>query len=118
MPTVFRPAFNTIIGTVVAGGTLSNEINLADFGQSAGLITLTSATSAAVTFMVSDKPDSDSGVYVDLKDAAGNYSLGTQAGLFAVSGELLKPLAPYRFVRVKFGSAQTTGLRFTFVTKA
>lgn len=100
----------TYRGTILPTATLSSELDLA--GASAvGLIVTTSMTLGTLGFMVSDKPDAQSGVYRDLKGSDGaNVAVGPVSGTFAVSGAVLAALKGYRYVRIKTSSAQASGL--------
>lgn len=107
-----QPNPNQVNAAFTNNGTLTNEIDLVGYSI-VGLIVTGSMTNGTLGFMVSDLPDvpnrpgGQAGVYRDLKNADGsNVTIGAVSGQFAVSGEALKPLAPYRYVRIKSSVAQ------------
>ncbi len=104
-------------GTILPTGTLSSQIDTSGLSV-LGLI-IRNMTAGTLTAMVSDKPDAESGVFLDLKDNAGaNVVLAHGSGAFAVSSVALEPLAAYRYVRIKASAGQTTGAEVVLVMKA
>lgn len=104
---------NQYDGTVLNGGTISNEIQLGN-DVHFGLYGVFSVP-GTLTFEV--RPDTTFSK-ATLKDGA-NAAIGvTVNGTTAISGEVLKPLAPYNYVTVSVTPAQTSGAAFKFITKA
>ena len=107
---------NLLRGTILASGTLSAEIDLFDH-VAVGLI-YSGATNGTISFQVSHKPDAEGGTYVDLLGSNGvAVAVGPTAASGAVSGAVLEPLAPYRFVKVKLSIAQAGGVELLLPTK-
>lgn len=103
-------------GTINAGGTLSNEIQIGE-ATCFGLVVPAGATSSAFGWYVSDRSDADGGVYVPLYNASGAISHGTRSGGFAIDSISLQVLEGHRFVRLQTGSAQTSGIAFRLFGK-
>lgn len=102
-------------GTINGGGTITQEIDLGGFAT-VGLIATTSMAVGTLTFEVSDV---SGGTYSALKDGSGNaVSIGPVSGTFAVSGSVMIPLSPYRYVKIKTSSAQSPGVQFALPVKA
>lgn len=96
-------------GTILAGGTLSNVIDISD-AVLAGLIIETSAVNGTLTFQTAPTAD---GTYQTIKDKEGADEAVTLAsGTSAISGVHLNFLMPFRFIRIKSSVAQTNGLSF------
>jgi hypothetical protein len=110
-----------IYGTLNAGGTLSQEIDLGEWTLG-GLIAETSFGNGTLTFQVSSKADADGGLYVDLRgdqNAVYNPAGGAVSGTFALSSQsVVVALAGYRYVKIKSSIAQTSGVRFALPVKA
>lgn len=108
---------STWYGTILPTGTLSGQIDTSGLSI-LGLI-VRNVTSGTLSAMVSDKPDSAGGVYVDLQDSVGvPVAISSGSGAFAVSTLALEPLAAYRYVRIKLSVAQTTGAELIMPMKA
>lgn len=106
-----QPNPNQVYTSFTNNGTLTGEIDLVGYSIVGLKVAGGSFANGTLGFMVSDKPDEKSGVYVDLKNADGsNVAIGAVSGQFAVSGEALKPLAPYRYVRVKSSVNQASSV--------
>jgi len=108
-----------IPGTILAGGTVTAEIDLNGWGI-AGLMALDSMTLGTLTFQVAEKAQADGGAYVFLRDEStpnNNYSIGPISGQFALSGVKLAPLIPYRYCKIIVSSA-ASGLRLALPVKA
>lgn len=102
--------FNLLQGTVAAGGTLSSQFDLGEY-NTLGLLTDSNMVNGTLSFMVSDLPDSQGGVYKALYKSDGTVaSIGPVSGAAAISAIALAPIFPYRYVRVKFSIAQTNGV--------
>jgi hypothetical protein len=117
------PLYNTIYGTILAGGTLSSEFNLQGY-QLSGLIARSNSVNGTLGFMVSDLPDVPSrpgaaaGVYRTLYNNAGAaIAITAPSGQWGISSEYMLPLVGYQYVRVS-STAQTTGLALTLILKA
>lgn len=98
-------------GTILAGGTLSSQIDLGE-ATSFGLVVPTFVGTATFGWYAGDKSDSDGGVYVALKNASGAISHGSQTTGFAVDSVSLSVLQGHRFVRLHSSAAITSGLSF------
>lgn len=93
-------------GTILTNGTLSEEIPIMDF-EMVGLHVGSGWVNGTIGFQVADKSDADGGTYVDLLASNGAaVAVGPVSGGFAISGDVLKPLAPYHYVKVKSSIAQ------------
>lgn len=114
---ISQRATNSYHGTILPGGTLSSEIDLHGVTKF-GLIAIDNFVSGTLAFKVSDKSDADGGIYVDLlKVDASRVTTSAVANKFAISSDVLTPLAAYRYVRLETGAAQTNGTAFKLVTK-
>ncbi|MDD5001483.1 MAG: hypothetical protein PHO55_10940 [Thiomonas arsenitoxydans] len=110
-----RPA--VLNGTILPGGTLSSEIDTGEYGV-LGLIAATSFTNGTITFRVSNLSDAEGGAYVSLKNTDGDdKSFGPVSGTFALTGDDLSCLAPYRYVRIESSIAQSAGVSFILPVK-
>ena len=104
---------NIYDGTILTGGTISNQFDIADHshmgfygnGFTAGTITLQARPT-----------ESDDWADVVASDGS-PVSIGHGAGAFAVSAVVLQALSPYRLVRITT-EAQANGARVRFITKA
>lgn len=104
-------------GTILAGGTLSPEIDLGGM-FAAGLITASPAANGTLSFQVSPTPDNGTLTpYKDLASAGAVLSFTLPSAGLALGGVELQPLLPYRFVKLKSSVTQTNGLAFTIVAK-
>lgn len=109
--------WNTLQGTINAGGTLTGEIDLQGYTH-IGLMTATNMTAGTLSFEVANQSLASGGVYASLKDGSGVDVQIPGSDVFALSGEVMKVLAPYRYVRIKTSSAQTSGLLLKLPVKA
>lgn len=115
MPNVYIAGHytNQYDGTIQAGGTISQELDMPNethygfYGVFSVPGTLNFEVRPDATF---DK--------ATLVDGSGDPIAVTVSGTTAISGEVLKPLAPYRYVTVEVTPAQTDGALFRFITKA
>ena len=108
---------NLLRGTILAGGTLSGEIDLMGFTK-IGLL-YSGATNGTLGFQVAVKPDADGGTYYDLLGSNGvALAFGPSGASGAVSGVVLEPLQPYRYIKVKSSIAQATGVQLLLPVKA
>ena len=107
---------NTLQGTINVDGTLSNEIDVQGYTW-IGLMAVTDMTAGTLSFEVADFALGNGGVYATLKNASGADVQIPGEGKFAVSGDALLVLAPYRYVRIKTSSQQTGGLLFKLPVK-
>ena len=104
-------------GTINAGGTLSNEIDLGDASY-AGLIMTSTPVNGTITFQVAafsdNHPTLGSTVrYVDLYDDAGAIVSATlPSAKCAISSLIMAKVCGYRYVKIKTTPAQTNGLSF------
>lgn len=98
-------------GTINAGGTLSNEIDLGDMILS-GLIFSTTPVNGTITFQVASQADDGVNVrYVDLYDDAGAVVSATlPAAKCAISALITVKIAGYRYIKIKSSVQQTNGL--------
>ena len=117
------PLYNTVYGTILAGGTLSSQFDLQGY-QLAGLIALSNSVNGTLGFMVSDLPDvpyrpgAPAGVYRDMyKNDGTTVAITAPSGQFGISSEYMLPLVGYQFVRVKT-TAQTNGLQLVLILKS
>lgn len=116
MSEVSERGVTTIYGTILPGGTLSNEIDSAGYSLP-GLI-YRGLTNGTLSFMVSDKDDAHGGVYVDLLASNGAaVTFGPTGTDGAVSHLVLEVLRPYRYFRVKTSIADATGALLAFPMK-
>lgn len=108
-------------GTIAAGGTLTNEIDMGGW-SSMGLIADGSALTGTLTFQASAFSDNDSVYaenYVDIRNGDGSALSITIAANRAISGdEIIQALQPYRYVKIKTSAAQTNGALFYIPVKA
>ena len=116
------PLNNTVNGTILAGGTLTSEMNIQGYTL-IGLMATTSSVNGTLGFQVSDKPtvpvspDQTPGVYRTLYTNLGvPVSVTAPSGAFAISSDALTPLKGYQYVKVS-STAQTTGLAITLILK-
>ena len=120
------PLYNTVYGTILTNGTLSNTINLQGYSL-AGIQALGSSVNGTLGFLVSDKTDVPSEIVPPLAPAGVFRTLYTGAGVpvtvtapsgqFAISSDALTPLKGYQFIRVT-STAQTNGLLLMLSLKA
>jgi len=111
------PSFNQAQGTILAGGTLSSEINLLGYTYF-GLQATTSSVNGTLGFMVSNKSDADGGVYRPLTNNLGvPVAVTAPSGQFSISGDALTALKGYQFMRIS-STAQTNGLALVLTMKS
>ena len=100
-------------GTILAGGTLTGEIDLGDVSL-VGLMATTVPTNGTLNFQVSAFSDDNGqarGYYVDLYDDAGAaIAVTAPSARFGVSALVMAKLAGFRYVKIKSSPAQTNGL--------
>lgn len=110
-----------IPGTIAAGGTLSNEIILTEYAI-LGLISEESIVSGTLNFWVSRNSDTDPNHvgYVQVRSLSDGAvrATGTVAGALALGGDDLSFLAPFEYLKIETGAAQTNGLKFYIPVKA
>jgi hypothetical protein len=111
--------FNLLRGTILAGGTLSSEIDLGEYNTT-GLITSASLILGTLTFMVSALPDAQGGGYTTLlkSDGTAAISIGPVSANKAISAITLAPLFPYRYIRLSTSSVQTNGVALLLPVRA
>lgn len=114
--------YNLLRGTILGGGTLSPEIDTMEFSL-LGLIANTAMVACTLSFQVSANSDNDAAPntsnYVDVKDNTGTViSFGPLSNTFALSGDQLAFLAPYRYIKIKSAVAQTNGVALLLPAKA
>lgn len=113
--------YNLLRGTILAGGTLSAEIDLMEFSL-IGVIANTNMVNSTLTAYVSAYSDLDSvnaANWVAVKDNSGNaLTWGPLANMFALSSEKLAFLAPYRYIKIGSAVAQTNGVLLLLPVKA
>ena len=104
--------YNLLYGTILPGGTLSNEIDLGEY-NTLGMFTSSDLILGTLTFMVSPLPDAQGGGYTTLlkSDGTAAISIGPISGNKAISAITLAPLFPYRFIRLQTSSTQTNGVQ-------
>ena len=112
---------NLFHGTITAGGTLTNEIDLGGFSLF-GLISDNNLVNGTLSFQVSAYSDNDSSNtsdYVDLTNGdVTALSFGATGSQIAVSAdEVVQALAAYRYVKIKMSNAQTNGCKFYLPAK-
>lgn len=107
-----------VIGTVGAGGTLSEEFNIDNYSIFGLLVD--NATNGTLNLLVADQSlTSGTNSYRLLRDTAGAavaYTL--PAGNTAFKEIDMKVIAPYRFVRFLTSIGQASGSTFKIVVKA
>lgn len=106
---------NQINGTIPDNGTLSQGFDL----QGHAVIGLWAQLGVAstLTFEATYAPTGDYGAVVDETGAAvAIASIGTDP--VVISADVMRTLAPYRYVRIKTADAQSGGADFWFVVKA
>lgn len=110
------------IGTVAANGTLSEPFDLTGFTL-AGLM-LDNATAGTLSFLVSPVPHQINGTLTNqyhpvLNKDGSLYQIGVPAASVAYSAEaIVAAIAPYRYARVLFTTAQVNGPTLQFLLKA
>lgn len=113
--------YNLLHGTIFAGGTLSNEIDLMEFSL-IGLIANTNVVNCTLTAYASAYSDLDSvnaANWVIVRDNAGAaVAWGPLANTFAISGEKLAFLSPYRYLKFSSTVAQTNGVKLLLPVRA
>ena len=112
------PFNNQVIGTILAGGTLT-AIPFDTQGYSLyGLYTNSSSVNGSLTFLVNGTLDTNSGNWKPLYNNAGaRVSITAPSGQFAISSDALTPLKAYRYFYVE-STAQTNGLGLTLILKS
>lgn len=104
-------------GTILAGGTLSEEIDLGD-ASLAGLLFTSTPANGTLSFQVAAYSDNHASLsstirYADLYDDAGATVAATlPSALCAISTLVTAKIAGYRYVKIKSSVAQTNGLSF------
>lgn len=113
---------NLFHGTITAGGTLTNEIDIGGFTLF-GLISDNNMVNGTLSWQVSAFSDNDmvdAADYVDLTDGDGTAiefgPTGTQVAVSAA--EVVQAITPFRYVKIKMGNTQTNGVRFFLPAKA
>lgn len=106
---------NAFSGTILPGGTVAEAIDLEGY-ESIGLVITTPMTTGSIVFEIAT---SQGGPWIPLIDDTGNQvATSSLTGVFALSGEgVIRRLAPYRYVRLRTSTAQTSGLAFSVVVK-
>lgn len=108
--------WNVLHGTINAGGTLTNEIDLEGYTE-IGLY-YTGIVNGTISFQVSNIPDAQGGTYVDLKkDDGSTLTIGPSGTSGAITGVALAALKPYRYAKIKI-TAQDNGAVFKVPVKA
>jgi hypothetical protein len=98
-------------GTILAGGTLSSEINLSD-ASLFGLIVV-GAAGGTLSFQVSPYPDGHAeALYVSVTDQDGAAVSAPGSGNFAVDMQTMAKVSTYRYLKIKSSVAQTNGVKF------
>lgn len=120
------PLYNTVYGTILAAGTLTETFNLQGYSL-AGIQALDSSVNGTLSFLVSDKtdvpaeivpPNAPAGVFRTLYTGAGvPVTVTAPVGQFAISSDALTPLKGYQFIRIT-STAQTNGLALMLSLKA
>ena len=111
------PYYNQLYGTILATGTLSSQFDTQGY-QIAGLIALDNSVNGTLNFRVSDKPDSEGGVYRTLYGSNGSaVAVTINSGQGGISSDALTPLKGFRYVRVQ-STAQTNGLSLCLTLKS
>lgn len=104
---------NQYHGTINMGGTIANEIQLGNEVHM-GLYGVFSVP-GTLTFEVRPDTSFDKATLKDGSNAAISVTVNSTT---AISGEVLKPLAPFNYVTVSVTPAQSGGAFFKFITKA
>ena len=109
---------NMFHGTIIAGGTLTTEIDLADY-SAFGLMSDTNLVNGTMSFQTSPYSDSETDadktpLYRDVLDETGSVAtIGPVSGAIAIKAEdVVQILAGYRYVKIKMSIAQTNGVEF------
>lgn len=106
-----------VVGTIPAGGTLSQEFDLATWSQVGMLIT--NFASGSLSFLASDKPDRLGSHYTLIRALDGSaLSTGALAGTVALSGAALSFLAPFRYVKFLASTTQPNAPTISLIVKA
>lgn len=104
-------------GTILAGGTLSNEFDLGGM-ESIALKTTSTPSNGTLSFQVSTVADDGINVtYRDLYSGGSVLSFTAPGAGFGLGSVELAPLLAYRFVKVKSSVAQANGLGLHFIAK-
>jgi len=112
------PLWNSVDGTILAGGTLTEGPFDTQGYSLYGLTTRTNSINGSLTFLVSGSLSSNSGDYNTVYTNAGvAVSVTAPSGQFAISSDALTPLKGYRYIHVR-STAQTNGLALTLHLKA
>jgi hypothetical protein len=107
----------TVGGTILAGGTLSAEIDLGGM-YAIGLITTSTPANGTLSFQVSQVAENGTLVsYKDLSSAGAVLSFTLPSAGLSLGGVELNPLLPFRFIKMKSSVTQTNGVAFTIVAK-
>jgi hypothetical protein len=107
--------YTAYVGTINSGAQTTQELDLQGFTVH-GLIIETGYVTGSLVFQVGH----NTGTLVPLVGSDGNRvaTSSITSSAFAVSSEVLKPLAAYRFVQIETSAAQTNGLRIIVPVKA
>lgn len=110
---------NLFHGTIIAGGTLTAEIDLSDY-SAFGVMSDANLVNGTMSFQASPYSDNETDadktpLYRDILDETGAAeTIGPVEGAIAIKAErIVQILAGYRYVKIKMSIAQTNGVAFT-----
>ena len=109
---------NLFHGTMNAAGTLTNEIDLADYAAF-GLMSDSNLVLGTLSFQGSPYSDNETDAdktpfYRDILDESGDaVTIGPVSGAIAIKSDVIvQALGGYRYVKIKMSPAQTNGVAF------
>lgn len=113
-------SFNAFIGTIAAGGTLSEIIDTEGFPFHGLIVSALTSTLTVSTLNILVSNDTTVG-FATLQQVTagvlGNIAWGHQTGNFAVSGNDMQVIKPYRYVRFIESAAQVNGAKYMIPVK-
>lgn len=113
------PSYNQVIGTILAGGTLTAAPFDTQGYTVAGLMAAGTGIIGTMNFRVNGSLDPNSGNWKTLYTGAGIPAAVTApSGAWAISADALTPLKGFRYFYVVTSAAQTTGLSLTLFLKS
>jgi hypothetical protein len=114
--TIRDHAYSFAEGTFLAGGTLSNAIDM-DGWDCGGFIATSDFATGTLTWQVSNTED---GEFVEVRSPAGAANTANCNGKFALATDsnFMCVIHSYRYVKLKSSVVQTAGASFLLTLKA
>jgi hypothetical protein len=112
------PLWNSIDGTILPNGTLTEQPFDTQGYSLYGLTTRSNSVNGSLTFLVSGSLSSNSADYNTVYNNVGAaVSVTAPSGMFAIGSDALAALRGYRYIHIR-STAQTNGLGITLHMKA